>query len=58
MMIGHVNANREAILQIAVVGNNKRLRSLKAVIDTGFTGDLTLPKAILDEKLERFQRGF
>ncbi|BAU12951.1 hypothetical protein LEP3755_34870 [Leptolyngbya sp. NIES-3755] len=49
MMIGRVNSNREAIIQIAIVGNNKQLRSVRAVIDTGFTGDLTLPKAIVDE---------
>ncbi|MGG6270420.1 MULTISPECIES: hypothetical protein [unclassified Leptolyngbya] len=49
MMTGRVNANREAILQIAIVGDNKRLRSIRAVINTGFTGDLTLPRAIIDE---------
>jgi clan AA aspartic protease len=49
MMSGYVNFNREAILQIAIVGDNKQLRSVKAVIDTGFTGNLTLPKTILDE---------
>ncbi|MGG6287197.1 hypothetical protein ACQ4M3_37070 [Leptolyngbya sp. AN03gr2] len=48
-MTGRVNANREAILQIAIVGDNKRLRSIRAVINTGFTGDLTLPRAIIDE---------
>ena len=49
MILGNVNANREAIIQIAIVGDNKQLKSIRAVIDTGFTGDLTLPKAIIDE---------
>jgi clan AA aspartic protease len=49
MITGRVNANREAIIQVAIVGDNKRLRSVRAVIDTGFTGDFTLPKAIIDE---------
>jgi clan AA aspartic protease len=49
MMLGNVNANREAIIQIAIVGDNKQLKSLRAVIDTGFTGDLTLSRAIIDE---------
>lgn len=49
MILGNVNANREAIIQIAIVGNNRQLRSIGAVIDTGFTGDLTLPKAIIEE---------
>lgn len=49
MMTGRVNANRGAIIQVAIVGDNKRLKSVRAVIDTGFTGDLTLPKAIIDE---------
>jgi len=49
MMLGSVNANREAIFQVAIVGDNKRLKSIKAVIDTGFTGDLTVPKAVIEE---------
>jgi clan AA aspartic protease len=48
-MLGYVNGNREAIIQIALVGDNTKLKSIKAVIDTGFTGELTLPKAITDE---------
>lgn len=31
------------------MGDNKRLKSIKAVIDTGFTGDLTVPKAVIEE---------
>ena len=49
MILGNVTANREAVIQIAIVGDNKRLKSVKAVIDTGFTGDLTLPGAMIAE---------
>ncbi|MBW4444567.1 MAG: clan AA aspartic protease [Plectolyngbya sp. WJT66-NPBG17] len=59
MMTGYVNTNREAIIQIAIVGDSKRLKSVRAIIDTGFTGDLTLPRTIIDElgfTLRGFQR--
>jgi clan AA aspartic protease len=59
MMSGYVNANREAIIQVAIVGDSKRLKSVRAIIDTGFTGDLTLPRTVIDElgfTLRGFQR--
>ncbi len=59
MMSGYVNSNREAIIQIAIVGDSKRLKSVRAIIDTGFTGDLTLPRTVIDElglTLRGFQR--
>ncbi len=49
MMSGYVNDNREAILQIALVGDGKQLKSVRAIIDTGFTGDLTVPRHVIDE---------
>jgi clan AA aspartic protease len=49
MILGTVNRDREAIIQIALVGVEKRLKSLQAVIDTGFTGDLMLPLSIVLE---------
>ena len=49
MMSGYVNTNREAIIQIAITGDNKRLKSVRAIIDTGFTGDLTLSRNVIDE---------
>jgi clan AA aspartic protease len=49
MIIGNVNANREAIIQIAVLGDYKNIKSVKAVIDTGYTGDLMLSRAIINE---------
>ncbi len=47
MIIGYVNANREAIIKLAVLGENKQNQGIKAVIDTGYTGFLTLPSAII-----------
>ncbi len=59
MISGYVNANREAIIQVAIVGDSKQLKSVRAIIDTGFTGDLTLPRNIIDQlgfTLRGFQR--
>jgi clan AA aspartic protease len=56
-MSGYVNANREAIIQVAIVGASKQLKSVRAIIDTGFTGDLTLPRDVID-KLGFTLRGF
>ncbi len=59
MISGYVNANREAIIQVAIVGDSKQLKSVRAIIDTGFTGDLTLPRDVIDQlgfTLRGFQR--
>ena len=47
MMMGNVNSRREAIIQFAVLGENNQRQAVKAVIDTGYTGFLTLPSAII-----------
>ena len=47
MMMGNVNSRREAIIQFAVLGENNQRQAIKAVIDTGYTGLLTLPSAII-----------
>jgi clan AA aspartic protease len=48
MMQGYVNGNYEAIITL-VVKNKGNLKSINAVIDTGFTGFLSLPQAIIDD---------
>lgn len=49
MILGNVNTNREAVIQIAVLNDSKQIKAIRAVIDTGYTGDLMLPKAIVNE---------
>jgi predicted aspartyl protease len=51
MIIGNVNANREAIVQLAVLGENQQKQGIKAVIDTGYTGFLTLPSAVITKHM-------
>jgi clan AA aspartic protease len=46
MIFGFVH-NREAIVQLAVVGDQQKKQGIRAVIDTGFTGSLTLPPTII-----------
>jgi clan AA aspartic protease len=48
MMQGYVNKNCEATI-LVVVRNNDKLKSINAVIDTGFTGFLSLPNEIITE---------
>jgi predicted aspartyl protease len=45
MIFGFVQ-NREAIVQLAVIGDRQKKQGIRAVIDTGFTGSLTLPLAM------------
>jgi clan AA aspartic protease len=47
MMMGNVNSRREAIIQFVVIGEDNQRQGVKAVIDTGYTGFLTLPSAII-----------
>lgn len=47
MIIGNVNTKREAVIQLAVFAENQQPQGIKAIIDTGYTGFLTLPSAII-----------
>ena len=47
MITGIVNADREAVIKLKVVGLNGREEIVDAVIDTGFTGFLTLPSSLI-----------
>jgi clan AA aspartic protease len=47
MMQGIVNLQREATLTVVVGNSNQQLQAIEAVIDTGFTGFLSLPAAII-----------
>ncbi|WP_198807831.1 hypothetical protein [Leptolyngbya sp. BL0902] len=47
MMQGVVNLRREATLTVVVGSSNQNVQAIEAVIDTGFTGFLSLPSAII-----------
>ena len=47
MISGVVNANREAVIRLAVGGWSGQKQETEAIIDTGFTGCLTLPPALV-----------
>jgi clan AA aspartic protease len=49
MILGNMNANHEAIIQIAVLSDSQQIKAVRAVIDTEYTGDLMLPRAIVNE---------
>ena len=48
MIYGRVNQNCEAILSIAVGYDNSKKQMVKVLIDTGFTGFLSLPNSIIN----------
>ena len=43
MITGTVTAEREAVINLQVCDTSGQQYSIEAVIDTGFTGALTLP---------------
>ena len=44
MITGVVNADHEATIQLVIQGDHGQQETIEAVIDTGFTGSLTLPR--------------
>ncbi len=49
MIAGYVNGDLEAIVPVALVdGNGYRWRQ-EVIVDTGFSGDLTLPAEFIDQ---------
>ena len=54
MITGKITTNREAIIELEVIGLNQSREKVEAVIDTGFNGYLTLPNDLINYlKLQR-----
>jgi len=49
MITGVVTANREAVIHVLVRGPHGQEAQVQAVIDTGFTGFLTLPAGLITD---------
>jgi clan AA aspartic protease len=47
MISGQVNSNLEAVILLTVLGPYGEAREIEAIIDTGFSGYLTLPPEII-----------
>ncbi len=58
MITGTVNADSEAVIRLVVQGPAGHVHEVKAIIDTGFNGFLTLPSALVTMLgLTRLSRG-
>ncbi len=57
MMFGRVNQQREAILNLVIIGDRSQKIAVNAVVDTGFNGDLILPIEMVLE-LELSPQGY
>ena len=57
MITGIVNANREAIIRLLVRGAQGQEQEVEAIIDTGFTGFLSLPSPLI-ASLDLTWRGY
>ena len=49
MIQGQVNAAYEAVVTLPLLDPEGRTRDIEAVVDTGFSGFLTLPTGLVDE---------
>lgn len=47
MITGIVSAHREAVVRLVIRGTTGQTHEIEAVIDTGFTGFLTLPTSLI-----------
>lgn len=47
MISGHVNSNPEAVVSLVVLGPDGQEQEIEAVVDSGFTGQITLPPGLI-----------
>jgi predicted aspartyl protease len=46
MILGVVRDGREPVVRLVLIGAAGQTEEIEAVIDTGFTGELTLPSSV------------
>ena len=56
MIFGTVNAFREPVVRLEILGVGDVAQEIEAVVDTGFTGSLTLPSNLVAALGLRFYR--
>ena len=49
MIKGQVNPQLESIIPVTILNGDERQHSIQAILDTGFSGHLTLPSGLIDE---------
>ncbi len=49
MISGAVNTQREAVVSVSLLDANDAEQTVEAVLDTGFTGELTLAAKLIDD---------
>lgn len=49
MLSGKVNSRREAVVRLWISGPSDRTLEIEAIVDTGFTGSLTLPQSFVTQ---------
>jgi hypothetical protein len=54
---GHVSADKEAVIPLQLRGAQGQVETIQAVVDTGFTGALALPSALVARLGMPFRRG-
>ncbi len=47
MITGKITANREAVIELEIIGSIQEKEKVEGVIDTGFNGYLTLPNDLI-----------
>ena len=48
MITGKITSNREAVIELEIIGLNQKREKVEGVIDTGFNGYLTLPGGLIN----------